>query len=136
MEMARRNYLQAMFEQEMTNEENCAALLRCDSAEKICELMAAHNIQITPDEVCELTTNGMDAINAMKTAAADELNENDLEMVSGGGKIARFTVSLIGGVALGAGMGFLCGVCPAATPVCYKVAVGYAVVAGTWTAAG
>lgn len=111
-------------------------LTKAASAEDACRVLAKYNIEAEPDEIGELTNDGNEAIKQYGEKTDDELSEEDLAAVAGGSKFWRFLGAVVVGAAGGAVMGLICGVCPAATPACYKIAVGYGIVAGTWISRG
>ena len=120
MNNERKGALQAEITALMEEEEFFAKLVTCQSAEETQKLLAAQGIEITLEEVTEFTALGE---NALKNQTSDELSEDDLDMVAGGGlfkkikKAAKKTLAF-GGLALGAAaVGFASGVCPPIAPV-------------------
>lgn len=120
----------------ITEEEFCAALLMCDDVTKVQALLRENDIEATVEEIEALRADGEAEIETVKNTAKDELSENDLEDVAGGGKFWRGVGAVAVGAVGGFGLGVVCGVCPAFTPTAYSIATGYAVVAGCWVAAG
>lgn len=132
----RKEQLQYQIVQIMDTDEFLAVLTQSQTAEDVSISLGQLGIHITPDEVNELTEEGNKAIDEMKNSQNDELEIDQLEAVVGGSKFWRGLASVVGGVALGAGLGFVSGLNPAFTPYAYKIAVGYAIVTGTWTSRG
>lgn len=118
------------------NEEVCAAMLMCDSAEAVSELLAKNGIVATQEEISALKCEGDASVAKYKASGENELSEEQLEDVAGGGKFWRGVAAFAGGAVAGFGLGLVCGVCPAFTPVATKIAVGYSVVAGVWVSQG
>ena len=109
------------------------------TAEEVREELAKYDVDITVDEINELTAEGASAMASMSDSA--DLDLDDLEDVVGGAKkkgkkaLKKFGKGVLvfaGGAAIGAGLGFLCGACPYLTPAAYKIAVGYSVVGAVW----
>ena len=136
MTKERKEALQAQITEMLDNEVFMEGLAKAASAEDVCQLLAANNIDATAEEVNELTNDGNEALKRMKENNADELSEEDLSSVAGGSIFWRGVAAVAVGVAGGAAIGFICGVCPAATPVCYKIAIGYGFLAAGWINAG
>lgn len=136
MEQARKENIQEKFEALLQSEDFCKELAECDNAEKTCMLLSKHQVDVTDDEINELSTEGMEAMAKMKGSDSAELSIDQLDDVSGGSKWLRGAVSIIGGAAGGFVGGLVCGVCPAATPVVAKAAVGYSIAAGVWISQG
>ena len=128
----RKEQLQYQINQIMDTDEFLTVLAQSQTAKDVSTSLGQLGISITPDEVNELTEEGNKAIDELKKSQNDELEIEQLEAVVGGSKFWRGVVGLVGGAALGAGLGFICGLNPAFTPVAYKVAVGYGIVAGVW----
>ena len=135
MTQERKETLQAQITAVLDNEVFMEGLTKAASAEDVCRLLADYKIETTTEEINELTENGNKALKRMEENVADELEEEDLESVTGGSKFWRGFAAVTGAVAAGAVMGLICGACPAATPFCYKIAVGYGVTAGLWVTA-
>lgn len=93
------------------------------------KILFAHGFDFTADEIEALFCAG--AAEILKQSNMDEISENDLDSVSGGG-IIKGTARLIVSCGVAFGYGALCGVCPAACAGANYVAGGLAV----WTAAG
>ena len=132
----RKEQLQYQINQVMDTDEFLAVLTQSQTAEDVSTSLGQLGISITPDEVNELTEEGNKAIDELKNSQNDELEIEQLEAVVGGSKFWRGFASVVGGVALGAGLGFISGLNPAFTPVAYKIAVGYGIAAGVWTNRG
>ena len=136
MTKERKDLLQAQITGVLEQEEFVQNLAKSSSAEDVSQLLASYKIEVTADEVIELTKDGNEALASFAESENDELREEDLTDVTGGSKFLRFLGAATLGAAGGAVMGFVCGVCPAATPVCYKIAIGYGIVAGAWVIKG
>ena len=132
----RKEQIQMQIDQVMESDEFIEALTQSKTAEDVSLSLGRLGIDITPDEVATLTEEGNNAIEKMKNSQDEELVIDQLEEVVGGSKFWRGFASVVGGVALGAGLGFISGLNPAFTPVAYKIAVGYGIAAGTWTSLG
>jgi len=138
MEQMRNQTLQAQMNAALENEAFCEKLLRCANAEQVHQVMVDNGMEVTLEEVRQLQAAGEANIRNME-ASDGELDLEMLDQIAGGGKakrVLRGVASMLGGAALGAGMGVICGVCPAFTPVATKVGVGYAIVATAWTLSG
>ena len=130
-----REQIAALFDMDGFSE----AFFQCGTAENVSKLLAKNGVEATVEELNELEQEGNQALLQMKESADGELSLEQLEDVAGGGRlrrIARGAVSVIGGAALGYGMGCVCAACPAFTPVAYKIAVGYSLVCGVWIMKG
>lgn len=104
------------------------ALVACNRIEQMHALLNENGINITVDEVAEFTAAGGEALKRMD---AGELSAEDLDDVAGGGwfrKTVRFGIVAVGA----AGVGFVCGVCPALTPIAYP----YAIAGAYWVSRG
>ena len=133
MEALRKQELQNIISGKMeSNDKFCVAMLECQTLQKMCDIMAENGIEITAEEIVELKNEGD---TAMKRATSGELSEDDLEAVSGGGVI-RKAVRFLGVAAVGAGLGFVCGVCPLLTPHATGIAITYSAGAALWVAKG
>lgn len=139
MEKTRKELLQGQIADLLNNEAFCEAFFRCGNAENVSALLAEYGVEASAGEIDEFVRDGNAALAAMKDAPDGELSEEQLEEVAGGGvwrRIARGAVSVVGGAALGFGLGCICGVCPAFTPAAYTIAHAYAIGAGVWIATG
>lgn len=109
------------------------ALLTAEEPEKMSEVLGAYGVSVTSDEVDELMQEGIDGMLEMQEKVSDELNEEQLENVAGGGILKGIVVGLLavgGAVAIGAGLGVLAGAGVIAVGTCYSIGVGYSVVSG------
>ena len=133
MEAARKQELQNIISEKMeTSDEFCVAMLECQTLQQMQNIMEENNIDITAEEIVLLKNEG-DA--ALQSAASGELSVEDLEAVSGGGALRRAGRFLLV-ASVGAGLGFVCGVCPLLTPHATGIAVTYAGAAALWVANG
>lgn len=132
----RKEMIQKQFTNLVNDEFFCKALAQQSTAEGVSTLLATYGVAMTADEVNELTREGLDNIARYGAVAEDELTEDDLDAVVGGGKFWRAVGAVVGAVALGGTLGLISGACPAFTPVAYKIGAGYSLIAGTWVAAG
>ncbi|MBR0216902.1 MAG: Blp family class II bacteriocin [Clostridia bacterium] len=132
----RRETLQKQFAEILEREGFMESLGKCVTTKDVCELLSANGIAITSEEVVELTEQGNEALKEYSEKAHDELDEEDLTDVTGGSKFWRGFAAIAGGAVLGAAAGFVCGMCPGAAPVCYKVILGYSIASGVWVNAG
>lgn len=122
------NIMAAMTE----NEEFCKAFVSAENAADMHKVLTSNGFEVSIEDVNEMFAAGLNEISKFKeSGAAGELGEEQLDEVAGGGfwKGAGRTVISFGAAF---GMGCLCGLNPALTPVAYKVAFGLAV----WSAAG
>lgn len=119
----------------LNNEEICAEILMCDTAEKVAEVLKKHNIEISLDEIAKIKEDGYVTIEKYKNSG-DELNLELLDDVVGGSKFWRGVGAVTVGAVGGFGLGVVCGVCPAFTPAATKIAIGYAGVAAVYVNQG
>lgn len=129
MENIRKEMLAQQIVAEVNNNEEFAkAFVSAEDAAAVQKVLKENGIEVTLEEVEEIFVDGA---NGILNNQADELAEDQLDDVAGGGAI-RGTLRLAVSCAVGFGYGCLCGVCPAAYAGAKYVAGGLAI----WTAAG
>lgn len=109
----------------------CKAFVAAEDAESLQAVLQEYGFEVSVEMVEELFRQGMEAIAQYHSVSTEELSEDQLEDVSGGGKV-RGTVRAVISFAAGFGYGCLCGIAPAAS-------AGAPYVAGTlaaWSTAG
>lgn len=136
MTIERKEMIQEQFEQLMNNEQFCAELAKATTAEAASTLLAGYGVAMTVEEVNELAREGLNNMAAYAEHMDDELAEDQLEAVVGGGKFWRMVGAIGGAVVVGGTLGLISGACPAFTPVAYKIGTGYAFAAGMWVYGG
>lgn len=136
MDQNRMENLQVRIAEAMNDEKFCAAMLMCADAESVCRLLAENGIEATAEEITAFKLEGDANLQKVKDTADNELSAEELDSVAGGSKFWRGVGALAGGAVLGFGLGCVCGLAPAFTPAAYKIATGYAVVAGVWVSRG
>jgi len=100
----------------------------CEDAAALQQALKSKGIEASVEEITEFINAGVENIKAQN---ADELSEEALDNVAGGGW-GRYLLRAGVSVVAAAGYGALCGVCPAACAGAPYVAVGLT----AWTAAG
>ena len=105
--------------------------ITAQDAPAVQEVLAEHGFELTLDEINELFSEGVTQIQCFAQQASDELSEEQLSQVAGGGFIRYLVRGAVSG-AVGFGFGCLCGVCPAAAVATPYVVGGLAL----WCAAG
>ena len=105
--------------------------ITAQDAPAVQEVLAEHGFELTLDEINELFSEGVTQIQCFAQQVSDELSEEQLSQVAGGGFI-RYLVRGAVSAAVGFGFGCLCGVCPAAAVATPYVVGGLAL----WCAAG
>ena len=128
MENNRKEMLAQQINAQINNEEFAKAFVSAADAASVQKVLQEYGIHITLEEVNDIFVDGATSI---LNNQADELAEDQLDEVAGGGAL-RGTLRLAVSCAVGFGYGCLCGVCPAACAGANYVAGGLAI----WTAAG
>ena len=113
----------------MEDQEFYKAFIAAQDAPALQKVLQDKGFVLTIAEIENLFVSG--AAGILNHMGAEELDENQLDAVAGGG-FFRGTARLIVSCAVGFGYGCLCGVCPAACAGASYVAGGLAV----WTAVG
>ena len=114
----------------MTNDEAfCRAFVSAEDAASVQKVLVDNGFDFSLAQVEEIFAEGVQAI--MKHNESDELSEDMLDNVAGGGFL-RGTLRLAVSAGVGFGYGCFCGLCPAASAGANYVAGGLAI----WTAAG
>lgn len=130
MEMTKKEMLAQKITAAVTeDQEFYKAFISAQDAAALQKVLQNHGFDFTVDEVEALFRDG--ATEIVKQTNVNELSEEDLDAVAGGG-FFRGTARLIVSCGVAFGYGALCGVCPAACAGANYVAGGLAV----WTAAG
>ena len=114
-----------------SNEDFFKAFIATEDETALQEILNEKGYEVSLDDVREMFEDGRNEILKYKENADDELSEQDLETVAGGG-LGRYLVRGMLSCAVAFGFGCLCGVCPAAAVATPYVAGGLAL----WCAAG
>ena len=109
-EQVRMEILKDQISASLENEAFCEAIVRTESIDELKMLLNHYNIDATLEEVTEIVDTGNTAIAKMRDSQSDELSEDTLEAVTGGGWWGRVTRAF-GAVAIGAAGGFALGMC-------------------------
>lgn len=130
MEMTKKEMLAQKITAAVTEDQDFyKEFISAQDAATLQQVLRNHSFEFTVDEVEALFHDG--AAEIVKHTSMDELSEEDLDDVAGGG-FFRGTARLIVSCGVAFGYGALCGVCPAAYAGANYVAGGLTV----WTAAG
>ncbi len=124
-------FTQQLLEKLNADEDFCKALFTAEDAPAAQKVLNENGFEITLEEVEAFFKAGVNEMNRYMDSLDDELDEDQLDDVSGGGfvkGILRTGASCV----LGFGYGCACGVCPALSAGAPYVATGLAV----WSAAG
>ncbi len=130
--MRKETVVQQIFDAVSINEDFGKALLMAEDADSAKNVLNANGFDITVEDVEAIFKDGLDEILKFKeSGVANELSDNQLDNVAGGGVI-RGTLRTAGSAIAGFGFGMFCGICPAAATATPYVVGGLAV----WSAAG
>ena len=136
MNELRKEKLAADIEALQENETFAQAVLTAGSIENIVRVLEGYGIESTAEEIRELAREGA----AVLSPSEDELSLEDLEMVAGGGKWRgrlRFATALVGGAALGFGLGAVSVVTGGlGAPAAAAIATAYGTASAVWVVDG
>lgn len=122
-----------LFVEVLENEEFKTAAAKTHSPIELCELLKANGVNVTVEEVAEMSAEGEEHMTELFDTETGELTETGLDMVAGGGKVkaaVRYASSLVG---LG-GLAFVLGAAGAA--VAPGAVVAGCVIAAAWVIDG
>ena len=123
----------------MEDEAFMTALMCSSDTTKMCELLSSKGIDVSAEDMDELIQDGYTQLSAYGDQVGDELSEDQLEEVAGGGKLrgaVRYGLVIVGAVAVGAALGGLVGIGALAVSTAYLIGLGYSLVGGVWTLKG
>ena len=126
----RKEILKKQISELVQNEEIFATLLACEDVEKVREILNTHNIDVTVEEISEMSAEGELAIKNAQEASGEELDLEKLENVTGGGSFWRGVAAATGAAVLGFTLGVV------AAPAAGTIGLGYAAVSAIWVATG
>ena len=130
MEMSKKEMLAQKITAAVTeDQEFYKAFISAQDAATLQKVLSDHGFDFSVDEINDLFRSG--AAEIVKQNSGNELSEEDLDDVAGGGFL-KGTMRLIVSCGVAYGYGALCGVCPAAYAGAKYVAGGLT----AWTAAG
>ncbi len=136
MNELRKEKLSENIEALQENEAFVQAVLTAGSIENIVRVLECYGIGSTAEEIAELAREGA----AVLSPSEDELSLEDLEMVAGGGKWrgrVRFAAALLGGAALGFGLGVVSvATVGLSAPAAAAIAGVYGTAAAVWVVDG
>lgn len=121
----------------LTDDQFLKNLVSAQNAEETLQVLRENGFNLAIEEVKALIEQG--TVSMKKATEDNELREEDLESVAGGGKWrgrVRFIGALARAAALGAGLGALCAVCPAAAVALPYVAAYAGITSFDWVVKG
>ena len=133
MEQTKKEMLaQKLVEAANENNDFCKAFVTAKDAESLKKTLSDNGYDFSIEEIEELFADGLkEVLKVNSSAPADELNEEALEDVAGGGFL-RGSLRLAASGATMFAYGVFCGLCPVAAGGAYAIAGGLTV----WTTAG